>query len=162
MEWVREPRATSKTRLIVYAGLVAASYAVLTIALAPISFGPLQLRVAGLLKPLSLLSPVMGLGLAVGVGLANLASPFGPWDFIAMPLVSFGASMVAWWLRRWPWLAMVVQAAIIAIGVALFPLYLGGGIPLWPTVIFVFASECALYLIGYAILRKTPLWESVP
>lgn len=161
MEGLRKSAPTHHARLIVYAGLIAAAYAVTTIALAPIGYGPIQLRLAGLLKPLALVSPVMGLGLAVGVGLANLTSPFGAWDFVAMPLVSYAASLVAWWLRGLPWLAMVVQAAIVAVGVALFPLHLGGGIPIWPTVVFVFASECALYLIGLAIWRKTPLMEGL-
>lgn len=151
----------SRLKLIVYAGLIAAVYAVLTVALGPISFGPLQVRVAGLLKPLALVSPIMGLGLAVGVGLANLTSPFGAWDFAVMPFVSLLAALVTWWLRRWPWLAMVVQAAIIAIGVAIFPLGFGAGFPLWPNVALVFTSECALYLIGYALLRRTPLFDPI-
>lgn len=157
MAAIRGYTAPSRSRLIVYAALTAAAYAVATIALAPISYGPIQLRVAGLLKPLALLSPVLGLGLAVGVALANLTSPFGAWDFVAMPIVSYLAALTAYALRRLPWLAMVVQAAIIAAGVALFPLYLGGGIPIWPTVAWVFASECALYLVGYALLRHTLL-----
>ena len=151
--------ATSTTRLIVYAGLVAAVYAVITIAFGAISFGPLQLRVAGLLKPLSLLSPLMGVGLAVGVALANLTSPFGPWDFVIMPIVSLVASLAAYRMRRLPWLAMVVQAAIIAVGVAVFPLYLGAAIPIWPTILFIFTSETLLYCLGLAILRKTVLWQ---
>lgn len=159
MEAVSKHSSTPTVRLIVYSGLVAAAYAVATIALAPIGFGPLQFRVAGLLKPLALLSPIMGLGLAVGVGLANLASPFGMWDFAVMPVVSYGAALAAYRLRRYPWVAMVVQAMIIAIGVAVFPLHLGGGIPIWSTVALVFGSECALYLLGYAVLRNTPLWE---
>lgn len=158
MEAIPKHTATPATRMIVYAGLVAAAYAVATIALAPISYGPLQLRLAGLLKPLALLSPTMGLGLAVGVGLANITSPFGAWDFAVMPLVSYGAAWVAYRLRRFPWVAMVVQAAMIAVGVTVFPLGLGGAIPIWPTVAFVFASECALYLTGYALLRHTPLF----
>lgn len=102
---------------------------------------------------------MIGLGLAVGVGLANIVSPFGAWDFVAMPIVSYIAALIAYRLRRWPWAAMVVQAAIVAGGVAVFPLYLGGGIPIWPTVALVFASECLLYLVGYAVLRKTPLMD---
>lgn len=159
MEAVHGDTTTNRTRLIVYAGLTAAAYAVITMALAPIGYGPIQLRLAGLLKPLSLVSPVMGLGLAIGVGLANLASPFGAYDFLIMPLVSYAASLIAYRLRRLPWLAMVIQAAIVAAGVAVFPLRMGGGIPIWPTVAFVFASECILYLVGYAVLRKTPLME---
>lgn len=160
VETVPANTTTTPVRIVVYAGLTAAAYAVATIALAPISFGPLQLRFAGLLKPLALLSPVLGLGLSIGVGLANLTSPFGAYDFLAMPLVSYGAAMVAYQLRRWPWVAMVAQAAIVALGVAIFPLYFGGGIPIWPTVAMVFASEATLYLIGYALLRHTPLWTA--
>ena len=76
-----------------------------------------------------------------------------------MPFVSYVAAMVTWRMRRWPWLAMVAQAAMIALGVAVFPLGLGGGIPVWPTVALVFASECNLYLIGYAALGRTALWK---
>lgn len=159
MEAIHGQKATSSTRIIVYAGLVAAAYFVATVALAPISYGPLQLRLAGLLKPLALVSPIMGLGLSVGVALANLTSPFGAWDFIAMPLVSLLAATIVYRLRSTPWFAMVIQSVIVAVGVAVFPLYLGGGIPIWPTVAFVFVSECSLYLMGYALLRHTPLMQ---
>lgn len=159
MEAIRRTETPNQTRLIVYAGIIAAAYAVITIALGPISYGPIQLRVSGLLKPLALVSPIIGIGLAVGVALANLTSPFGAWDFVAMPIVSLLAATIAYRLRRYPWLAMVVQAAIIALGVAVFPLYLGGGIPIWPTVAWVFASECSLYVFGYILLRNTPLME---
>lgn len=162
VETVPTNAAATTTRTIVYAGLIAAAYAVVTIALAPISYGPLQFRVGGLLKPLALMSPVMGLGLSVGVGLANLTSPFGAWDFVAMPVVSYVAALIAYRLRHLPWLAMVVQAIVIALGVAVFPLYLGGSIPIWPTVLWVFVSECSLYLIGYFLLRHTPLWKEQP
>lgn len=101
----------------------------------------------------------MGLGLSVGVALANLFSPFGAWDFVAMPFFSYIASITAYRFRDWPWFAMVLQALMVSVAVALFPLHMGGGIPVWPTVAFVFVSECTLYLIGYAVLRKTPLWE---
>lgn len=161
VEGLHGKATATKTRLLVYSGLTAAAYAVITIGLAPISYGPVQFRVASLLKPLALVSPVMCLGLSIGVGLANLTSPFGAWDFIAMPIVSLVAALIAYSLRRLPWLAMVVQAAVIAMGVAVFPLYLGGGIPVWPTALFVFVPECALYLAGYAALRKTPLFEDV-
>lgn len=160
MEALHESKAATATRLIVYAGLTAAAYAVATIALGPISYGPLQLRVSGLLMPLSLVSPIMGMGLSVGVGLANLTSPFGAWDFVAMPLVSLLAANIAYRMRRLPWLAMVVQAAIIAIGVAVFPLGMGAALPFWPTVAFVFGSNCALFLAGYALLRRTPLMDA--
>lgn len=134
---------------------MAAVYAVLTLVLAPIGYGPIQFRVAGLLKPAALLHPAMALGLAVGVALANIMSPFGAWDFVVMPIVSFVAARVCYALRAWPVVALLVHAALIAAGVAVFPLYMGGGIPIWPTILFVFASESVLYLTGwFVVLRR--------
>lgn len=98
------------TRTIAYSGMIAAVYFVLTIALAPISYGPLQLRVSGLLVPLALANPVYGLGLAVGVALANLTSPFGAWDFVAMPIAMYAITQGAYRLRGVPWLALPLTA----------------------------------------------------
>lgn len=152
-------RTQMSTRTIVFAGLIAATYAVVTIALAPISFGPIQLRLATLLIPLCLVSPVYGLGLAIGIGLANLASPFGIYDYALMPLASFIAMQVGYRFRSTPWVTLPLMAVWSAMAIAYFPLYLGGGIPWWPTAAYIFVSLLALYLIGYAVLRKTPLFE---
>lgn len=148
-------------RAIVLAGLIAATYAVVTIALSPISFGPIQLRVATLLIPLCLVSPVYGLGLAVGIALANLTSPFGIYDYALMPLVSFITMQIGYKFRRYPLVTLPLMAAWSALAIAYFPLYLGGGIPWWPTAAFIFVSLLVLYLVGYALLRNTPLWTTV-
>lgn len=161
MATVRGKDSVSSPRLIAFAGVVAAAYVVATLGLAPLAYGPLQLRVGSLLKPLALVSPVMAWTFAVGVALANLSSPFGFWDIVAMPLVTFIAARLAWRLRRWAWAALFVQAFIIAVGVAVFPLHLGGGLPVWPTAAWVFASEFVLYALGYVLLRATPLWDEV-
>jgi len=113
--------------------------------------------VSSLLKPLALRHPFMAWGLAVGVALANITSPFGAWDFVAMPIVTFVAAGVCYRLRRWPILALLMQAAIIAAGVAYFPLGIGAGFPWWPTAALIFASEATLYLAGWLLLRRTEL-----
>lgn len=148
------------TRTIVFAGLAAAAYMLATVIFAPISYGPFQFRLAGILKPLALRHPFFSWALAVGVALANLASPFGAWDFVLMPIVSFVAARTCWLLRRWPLPALFLQAVVIAIGVAVFPLGIGGGLPVWPAVLFIFGSEATLYLVGYLVLRRTPLWDA--
>lgn len=152
-------RTQSTARTVVFAGLFAAAYAVSTIALAPISFGPVQFRVAGLLVPLALVNPAYGLGLAVGVALANLMSPFGWYDFALMPLVMFVITQIGYQFRHWPWATLPAMAVASATAIAYLPLYLGGGIPWWPTVAFVFASLIVLYLAGwYGMWRNMREW----
>lgn len=152
-------RTQNATTRIVYAGLIAATYAVLTLALAPLSFGPIQFRLASLLIPLALVSPTYGLGLSVGLALANLASPFGIYDYVLMPIALYIATQIGYKARRWPWLTLPLMAAWSAMAIAYFPLYLGGAIPWWPTAAYIFVSLLTLYLIGYAVLRRTPLFD---
>ncbi len=141
-------------RRIVQAGILAALYFLLTWVLAPISYGPIQLRVAELLKPAALFSPVFALAFGVGTAISNLPSPFGFWDYAVMPIVDACAAYLCWRLRRWPLLAVTVQAAVSSVGVAVFPLRLGGGIPIWPTVAFVLVSVLATALAGYFIIWR--------
>lgn len=142
------------TRSIVFGGMLAAVYYVVTIAFAPISYGPIQFRVANLLSPLALFDPVMGIAFLVGTFLTNVFSPFGPWDFVVMPLVAGFAAWVCWRMNKIPLLAITVQAGLISVGVAVFPLGLGGEIPVWPTVLFVFISEIILLWVGYFVIWR--------
>lgn len=152
------------TRTLTRCGAVAALYAVLTLVLAPISYGPVQFRMSELLKPLALFDPAMALAFALGTGLSNLMSPFGPWDYIAMALVDAVAAVVCWKLRRWPWYSLVIQAVIISAGVSIFPLGFGGGLPVWTTFPAVFASQVTILLVAYAVIwkpRQEWLWRSL-
>jgi len=144
----------SRTRLIALAGVMAALYVVLTWGLAPISYGPVQLRVSELLKPLALFHPAFALAFGVGNGIANIASPFGWYDFICMAFVDAGAALLCWWLRRWAWLALTVQAAVISAGVALFPLGMGAGLPFAPTFVAVLVPELVLLYVGYGVIWR--------
>lgn len=149
---------TSPLRAWVYGGVLAAAYYALTVALAPLSYGPVQFRVAELLKPAALLHPAFALAFGFGNMLANLTSPFGAWDFVAMPLVDAFAAWMCWRTRARPWLAVTVQAVIISLGVAVFPLGLGGGLPFAPSFVSVLLSELVLLLAGYAVIWRWRRW----
>jgi uncharacterized membrane protein len=158
---------TNRTRIIVYAGVLAAVYVVLTWALAPISYGQLQFRVSEILKPVALWHPLFALAFGVGNALANLQSPFGAWDFIVMPFVDAGAALLCWWLGQldvgppggfWQqWrapLAVNVQAVVISLGVAIFPLGIAAGLPFAPTFVSVLISELILLNVGYWVIWR--------
>ena len=74
------------TRRIVTAAIVGALYAVLTIVLAPISYGPVQCRISEVLCILPFFMPCTTWGLFFGCAIANIASAAGLPDIIFVRL----------------------------------------------------------------------------
>lgn len=70
------------TRDLAVAAVVGAAYAALTMLLAPISYGPIQMRVSEVLCILPFFMPVTTWGLFVGCAVANIISTAGIWDVI--------------------------------------------------------------------------------
>ena len=150
---------TDRTRVVVYSGVLAAAYVVLTWINLGGSYGPIQFRLSEALKPAALWHPAFAFAFGIGNGIANLTSPFGPWDFIAMSVVDTVAALVCYGLRRQPLLGVTVQAVLISLGVAVFPLHFGGGMPILPNFLFVLVSELILLIGGYYLIwrRAGPL-----
>lgn len=146
-------RWTWSTRRVVLAAMVGALYSAAVLALAPFSFGPIQLRGANVLKALVLFSPDYSFGIAVGVIMGNLGSPFGPLDFIVMPVIDLASGLLAYRIRRWWWLALFLQALFTAAGVSFFPLQLGGGIPFWTTFPLILPAQLLTGFAGYFMFR---------
>ena len=69
-------------RDIAFAGIIAALYAVLTISLAPISYGVYQIRVAEALTILPFVYPIAMIGLFVGCLVANIFGGNGLPDIV--------------------------------------------------------------------------------
>lgn len=61
-----------KTTRIVYAAIIAAIYAALTLVLAPISYGPVQFRLSEVMVLLAIFDPLYIIGLTLGCFLANI------------------------------------------------------------------------------------------
>ncbi len=102
-------------------GVIAALYAALTIVLQPASYGPLQFRLAEILKPLVIWEPHLIPAFVLGNFLSNLASPFaGPWELLFMPVANLiGASVCYLAGRRWAYAGAALYALIIAGAVSL-------------------------------------------
>ena len=143
-----------KTRTIVLIGVLAAAYYVGTVALAPMSYNALQFRVSEVLKPLALFTPYAAVAFGIGNFFANLFSPFGVWDWGAMPIVDMVAALTCWHLRDRPTIAVTLQAIVISAGVAIFPLGFGGHLPPPGTFPAVLVSELILLIGGYHIIWK--------
>lgn len=139
------------TRRIVIMATIAALYAAMTIFLSPISFGPLQLRAANLLMALMFFDIDYCYGLAFGIFLGNLVSPFGALDWVIMPVISFIGAVVAYRIRKAWYLGVISWAIITAAGVAIFPLGIGAQLPFLVTFPGVLASQLIVGFLGYIL-----------
>ena len=89
-------------RRLTFCAVVAALYAALTIALAPISYGPVQFRISEVLCILPFFVPCSTWGLFIGCLLANILSPVGYLDLILGPIATLGCCLCSAALgRRW-------------------------------------------------------------
>lgn len=78
-----------KTKRLVRTAVIAALYALLTVALAPISYGNFQFRVSEILVLLAYFDPFYIGGLTLGCFIANLLGPNGTMDIIFGTLATF-------------------------------------------------------------------------
>ncbi len=145
------------TKRVVLIAIVAALYAILTIGIAPLSFGPIQFRASEALKVLVLFDPFLCLGIGIGTFVANLASPFvGPWELIWMPLTDMAGGLIAWTIYRalrQRWIAIPMAVYALTTGAAVALMLWAMGIDLfWLSLLFVTASELVILIGGIPIM----------
>jgi hypothetical protein len=143
--------------------IIAGLYAGLVIFLAPISFGPVQLRVADALIPLAALFgwPVI-LGVGIGCLIGNAYYFLGPVDVLLGPLANIVSAYIIFSLRRRPLLACVVGALPIGVVVGgylwLFfppPSIFELSLPVWAAMMLsiTLSSLIATAGLGYMLLK---------
>lgn len=78
----------------VQGALIAAIYAALTYAVAPLSFGATQFRISEALTVLPVFTPAAIPGLSIGCIIANIGSPYGPIDIVLGSLATVLAALM--------------------------------------------------------------------
>ena len=105
------------TRHITTGALIAAAYVALTLLFAPISFGPIQVRIAEALTILPIFTPAAVPGLFISCLLGNLYGEAIIWDVLFGSFATLIGAWGTWMLRHWRWLVPVptvlANAAII-------------------------------------------------
>jgi len=155
------------TQFITRTALIAAIYAALTIFLAPISFGPLQVRVAESLTVLPYLFSEAVPGLWIGCMVANIYGGLGPIDIFGGSFITLLAATTTFYLRRFkrPILAPLPPVLFNALGVSAYLQFLvsapdislphGVKIPVY--LLFVvtigIGELISCYGLGYPMLR---------
>jgi len=147
-------KGINNTRFLVQAAIIAAVYAALTIALMPISYGVMQIRVSEALTVLPFFTPAAIPGLFVGCLIANIIGPYGIADIVLGSAATLIAALGSYMLRKRPILVPlppVISNAII-IGSMLRYFYIPD-MKLIVCILWVGAGELiACYGIGYPLL----------
>jgi uncharacterized membrane protein len=151
---------SSPARRVAVAGVVGALYVVLSLAVAPFAFGPLQFRLGEVLKPLVIKYPVTIPAFAIGVGIVNLFSPLaGVLELALMPAVNLAGGVLCWFVARrvggviGTYAGSFLFAVMIAAGVGAV-LHFAAGLPYLASFASVAFSEVILLLAGNALLVR--------
>jgi len=153
------------SRYISQIGIIAGLYAALTVVLAPISYGPVQLRVSEALTVLPYLTPAAVPGLFIGCLVANIFGGLGIYDVVGGSLLTLLAAFLTHLIARTrrPILAPLPPVLVNSLGVSLY-LHLLFQLPYWLTVSYIGIGEIATcFVLGYPllliILRKKKFLE---
>lgn len=141
----------NKNTFLVHGAFIAALYAVLTIAFAPLSYGQIQVRFAEALTILPFFTPAAIPGLFVGCIVANFISPSGMLDVIFGSAATLIAAYLSYKMPA-KWMVPLPPVIIngIMIGYLLNYLY---QLPLFVTMGWVSLGQLiSCYLIGYPLL----------
>ena len=151
MQTSSSQRVTALTR----AALIAALYAALTLLLAPISYGEIQIRISEALTLLPIVLPEAVPALAVGCLLANVLGGCTVFDVVFGTLATLLAALCTRALRRffWPAACMPVLFNGVIVGAVVHYAY-APVIPLPLCMLFVAAGEAvSCLLVGPVVLR---------
>lgn len=145
-----DKRITIKT--LARGAMIAAVYTALTVYFAPISYGPLQVRISEALTVLPFLWPEAVMGLFAGCMTANFVGGLGAWD---IGLGSVATLFAAWLTSKTvkPALAPLPPVLIngVVVGGYLSVLY---NMPWWSTMAYVALGQIiACYLLGLPLLH---------
>ena len=140
-------------RSLTFIAAIAAIYAVLTVAVAPLSYGMVQFRVSEALTILPFFTPLAIPGLTIGVVIANFYSSLGPIDMVVGSIATLIAALWTYRIKnKWlvPIPAILVNAVIIGTEIGV----LEGQLSIIPAaMLWVGLGELGVtYLLGMPLL----------
>jgi uncharacterized membrane protein len=139
---------------VAFTSIFAALYASLTIALAPLSFYEVQVRVSDSLLALSILfGPPVIIGTSLGCFIANLIGPFGIIDALGGSVANLIATYIGWKLRRRRAFALIQMPITVSLVVSTY-LHVLLNLPLIIVFLYLLAgSVISIDIMGLLLLR---------
>ena len=152
-----------KTKHVIQAAVIAAVYAALTIALAPLSYGVMQVRVSEALTVLPFFTPAAIPGLFVGCLISNILGPYGLVDMIFGSATTLLGAIGSYMLRNKPLLVPLPPVILngIVIGPMLYYIY-SVPVPLIGCILWVMLGELiACYGLGYPLMKYLKKYRNI-
>ena len=160
-------------RFVVFNGIIAALYVVLAYLLAPISYGPIQARVAEIMTIFPIFSAGTIPGVTMGCLIANLLNPdnLGPVDIFGGTLATLIAGFLSYLIgRKNRWLGIVPPVVVNGLIVGGYLPFLLMDTVTWQevliTMLTVAGGEAAVMVVLglplVAIIEKTGLKSKLP
>ncbi len=136
---------------IAITGITAALYVVITLAIAPLSYGAIQFRFSELMVLFVYINPSFGAGLVIGCAIANCFSPLGIIDVLfgtmstLCTVIAISKTKNLFIATLWP------TVFCVFVGIEL---YIVSGLPLLATTATVMFGEFAVVTcIGYPLFK---------
>lgn len=162
----------TSTKKLTAAAVVGAAYAALTMVLAPISYGAIQMRVSEVLCILPFFAPCTVWGLFIGCAIANLISASGILDVIFGSLATLGACLCIAALgkgsgaRSWTRCILAVLMPVVwnavIVGLVLMWTLTETAFPAFSPVFWVFAGEVGAGELAVMVILGLPLLRLLP
>lgn len=138
-------------RMIAINAMIACVYAVLTMAIAPLSYGAIQMRISEVMVFLAFYNKKYIPGLVLGCLIANTISPLGMMDMCFGTLSTLLVCIAMYKLKNL-FVAAIVGGVITGVIIGT-ELYFALGLPFMINAFYVFAGEIIILIIG-ALLFK--------
>lgn len=150
------------SRKIALYGVIAALYVVLTVAVAPLSYGALQFRVSELLVPLIMFDFGFAWPLLIGTAIANFFSPLGMIDVIFGTLGTAVGVLCFMLMKRYLpskqfWqeaLYFIIAFGMVGMFVIAIELNIVESLPLVETWLIVMIGQVVVLTLGTVFMRK--------
>lgn len=147
------------TKYLARSAMIMAAYVALTLLLHPISYGPIQVRLAAGFNAIAAFSPGLIVPLGLATAIANYYGGLGIIDIMFGPLATAAAAGGCYLLRRmglpkWVWLIAIPAGSAPVVAAYLSALF---QLPFWVTTGYIFVGQTiAAYTVGWVMAE---VWQ---
>lgn len=133
---------------LLYIAAISAVYIVLSAVFAPLSFGPVQVRISEMLTLLPILTPLAVPGVFIGCFISNLIFSGSVLDICLGSIATLIAALMTRWLRNNKYVAAAPPVAVNAFIIA-YVLKVSLGAPYWLSVFTIGVGQAiSCYALG--------------